>query len=75
MDDNELMLMKALSAVAHLIEYIDTESPFDMVAAAACLNDADLANWIGQHDVLLPLRRDGQSQPARLATLVHTVGR
>jgi len=74
MTENEIMLMKALSAVQHLIEYIDTEHPFDLDAAVSVLNDPAVTAWIHSNAVLLPARRDGKSLNERLSLSVPTGG-
>jgi len=70
MNDQELMLMKALCAVAHLVEYIDTTEQFDFNSAMSNLNDPMLAQWVCENQVLLPVRRDGKTLPHRLSLLV-----
>jgi len=66
MSEHEQMLMKALSAVTHLIEFMDTGHGLDLTAAWSSLNDADLREWIEKNGVLLPLRRDHQSLLVRI---------
>ncbi len=66
MTDEEMLLMRAMNAVVHLIEHIDTEEPLDLAAAIAMLNDSALTDWIRKNPVLLPVRRDGVSLLERL---------
>ncbi len=66
MNEHEQMLMKALSAVTHLIEFMDTGHGLDLTAAWANLNDPELKAWMENNRVLLPLRRDHQSLVERI---------
>lgn len=66
MSDDEKMLMCALSAVTHLIEFMDTNHGLDLTAAWASLSDPDLRAWMENNRVLLPLRRDHLSLIERL---------
>jgi hypothetical protein len=61
MTKDQRMLMKALSAIAHYQEYIDTNQPADLYAAIGVMQDTDLQKWVTDNAVMLPLRRDGKS--------------
>ncbi len=64
-DDNALLIGPA-SAIAHLLEYIDTGEGADLAAAMSALNTSDVVAFANTYPVLLPVRRDGKTQHARM---------
>lgn len=54
------------SAIAHLLEYIDTGETLDYGAAMSALHSSGLPEWAASNAVLMPLRRDGKSQAERM---------
>lgn len=67
---NDKKICKAMSAVAHLIEYIDTNEPFDLQSAASILNDPEMSGWVKNNSVLMPARRDGVAHHTRHQNLL-----
>jgi len=67
MDENERMLVQTMSAVSHLIEFLDTGEPVDLATAFAMLKTPDMTKWLEFNSVMLPLRRDRKSLLKRLA--------
>lgn len=53
------------SAIAHLLEYVDTGHPFDRIAAMDLIGAYGLDIFAEAHPELLPTRRDGISQADR----------
>jgi hypothetical protein len=59
------MDLKLASAIAHLLEHIDTGEAFDYATAMSLIHSSGLADWASKNAVLLPLRRDGKPQYER----------
>ena len=57
----EAALVSAVSAAVHYQEYIDTDEPFDLIAAQAAMQGLSLKDWARKNAAMLPDRRDGKS--------------
>ena len=62
---NNNLTIQLTSAIAHLLEYIDTSQPEDMFAAMSLIDSAGLQAWARENAVLLPHRRDDMPQADR----------
>lgn len=66
MNEEEQMLVMAVAAVVHLLEYIATGEDFDFAAARSNLLWPKLVEWYEENGVLLPARRDGKTMAEAL---------
>ena len=53
----ELALVAAMSAVVHLEEYIETDVSLDLIAANTSLASPFLKRWVKDNAVMLPVKR------------------
>lgn len=56
------ILVRVACALCHLVEFHDTGEPFDIAAYTSLIVAPDVQEWLRANEVLLPKRRDGQTQ-------------
>ena len=68
---NNALMLGVGSAIAHLLEYIDTGEGADLAAAMSAINtDEELMRFAESYPVLLPVRRDGKRQHDRMTEVL-----
>lgn len=56
----ERVCIFSMSAVVHLLEFIDTGESADLDAAHGLINGPEVRAWIEENEIMMPLRRDGK---------------